>query len=140
MPVSDLAREDVVSVDPSTPVSELASTMAQADVGSVLVTEGDQPVGIVTDRDLAVRMLPDAIDPESVSAEDVMSDDLATVESNAGFLEAAETMSDHGVRRLPVVDGNDDLAGIITVDDLTELLADEQQHVAEVLRAQRPPY
>ena len=140
MPVSDLAREDVVSVDPSTPVSELASTMAQADVRSVLVTEGDQPVGIVTDRDLAVRMLPDAIDPESVSAEDVMSDDLATVESNAGFLEAAETMSDHGVRRLPVVDGNDDLAGIITVDDLTELLADEQQHVAEVLRAQRPPY
>lgn len=140
MPVSDLAREDVVSVDPSTAVSELASTMAQADVGSVLVTEGDQPVGIVTDRDLAVRMLPDAIDPESVSAEDVMSDDLATVESNAGFFEAAETMSDHGVRRLPVVDGNDDLAGIITVDDLTELLADEQQHVAEVLRAQRPPY
>ena len=140
MPVSDLAREDVVAVDPSTPVTEIASTMDRTDVGSVLVTAEDQPVGIVTDRDLTVRVLPDAVDPETVTAEDVMSEGLATVQTNAGFLEAAETMSEHGVRRLPVTDGNGDLAGIITVDDLTELLADEQQHVAEVLRAQRPPY
>jgi CBS domain-containing protein len=140
MPVSDLARADVVSVDPSTPVTEIASTMARTDVGSVLVTADDQAVGIVTDRDLAVRVLTDAADAEALTAEDVMSEDPETVETNAGFLEAAETMSEHGVRRLPVVDGNDDLAGIITIDDLTELLADEQQHVAEVLRAQRPPY
>jgi len=140
MPVSDLARVDVVSVDPSTPVTEIASTMDRADVGSVLVTDGDRAVGIVTDRDLVVRVLQDAADPEALTAEDVMSEDPETVETNAGFLEAAETMSEHGVRRLPVVDGNDDVAGIITIDDLTELLADEQQHVAEVLRAQRPPY
>src|SRR6056297_2834116 len=119
MPVSDLARADVVSVDPSTPVTEIASTMARTDVGSVLVTADGQAVGIVTDRDLAVRVLPDAADPESLTAEDVMSEDLETVETNAGFLEAAETMSEHGVRRLPVVDGNGDLAGIITIDDLS---------------------
>ncbi|MDH5021480.1 CBS domain-containing protein [Halobacterium rubrum] len=140
MPVSDLARDDVVTVDPSTPVTEIASTMARADVGSVLVTSSGQPVGIVTDRDLTVRVLPDAGDPTSLTAEDVMSDDLHVVDDNAGFFEAAETMSDHGVRRLPVIDGDGDLAGIITIDDLTELLADEEQHVAEVLRAQRPPY
>ena len=51
MPVSDLARADVVSVDPSTPVTEIASTMARTDVGSVLVTADGQAVGIVTDRD-----------------------------------------------------------------------------------------
>ncbi len=54
--------------------------------------------------------------------------------------QAAELMCEHGVRRLPVCDADDELVGIITADDLTELLADEQQQLADVIRAQRPPY
>lgn len=139
MPVDDLARGDVVTAGPDEPIHDLASTMADEDVGSVVVTDDDDPVGIVTDRDLAVRVLGGGDDPDDLAAEDVMSEDLATVDADAGFYEVADLMSDHGVRRVPVVEDGD-LAGIITFDDVTELLADEQQHVADIVRAQRPAY
>ncbi|NIB98842.1 CBS domain-containing protein [Halobacterium sp. R2-5] len=139
MPVDDLARSDVVTADTDTPVAELASTMADEGVGSIVVTDGDEPVGIVTDRDLTVRVLASGDDPDDLVAEDVMSGDLATVDTHAGFYEVADLMSEHGVRRVPVVEDGD-LAGIITFDDITELLGDEQQHVADIVRAQRPPY
>lgn len=61
-------------------------------------------------------------------------------DGTAGFYQATELMSDRGVRRLEVVDSNGDLAGIITTDDLNELLADEYQQLASVVQAQRPPY
>lgn len=139
MPIDDLARSDVVTADPGTTVTDLARTMADEDVGSVVITDGDEATGIVTDRDLAMRVLGEALDPADLTAQDVMSDDLATVEVGVGFYEAAERMADRGIRRLPVVEGGS-LVGIITADDLTELLADEEQHLAEVIRAQRPEY
>lgn len=139
MPIENLAREDVVTAPPETPAKELAETMDEKRVGSVVITEEDTPVGIVTDRDLAVRVLGDGVDPAEQTAADVMTSDLHTVERGAGFYEAAELMSEHGVRRLPICEG-DTLVGIITSDDLNELLADEHQQFASVVRAQRPAY
>jgi len=128
-----------VTADADTPVHDLASTMDERNVGSIVVTRGDDPVGIVTDRDLAIRVLAGGADPASATAEDVMSGDLCTIGRGEGFYRATELMSEHGVRRLPVIhDG--ELVGIVTADDLTELLADEQEQVAEIIRAQRPPY
>lgn len=139
MPIENLARSEVVSAAPETPVPEIASSMERENVGSVVITDGDEPVGIVTDRDLALRVIGEGSDPSSQTAEDVMTAELTTIEVGAGFYEAADRMAANGVRRLPVMDGNS-LAGIITADDLTELLADEQQHMAQVIRAQRPEY
>jgi len=138
MPVTDLARSDVVTADPETPVPDLAARMADESVGSIVITDGDEPVGIVTDRDLAVRAVTDAA-PTDLVAENVMSEDLVTAPADAGFYEATEQMSEHGVRRLPVTDDGT-LAGIVTADDLHELLADEQEQFADVIRAQRPVY
>lgn len=73
-------------------------------------------------------------------AGDVMSEDLCTSDSGSGFYEAADLMSERGIRRLPVCDADGDLTGILTTDDLTELLADEQQRLGGVIRAQRPPF
>jgi len=140
MPIRDLARDSVVSASPETPVPELARQMRDENVGSVVVTDGDSPTGIVTDRDLATRALADEAAAADLSAADVMSSDLWTVGPDAGFYEAAQVMSDNGVRRLPVCDESDALVGIITADDLTELLADESQELAKVIRAQRPEY
>lgn len=140
MPIEDLARSDVVTAQQDTSVSDLASTMDREDVGSVVITDGDSPVGIVTDRDLAVRVLAEEDDPAALSAEDVMSENLTTIDANAGFYEATELMSEHGVRRLPVLGSDGQLDGIITADDLTELIADEQQQLAGVIQSQRPPY
>lgn len=139
MPIEDLARSDVVTTSSETSVTELAKTMDEQNVGSIVITEGETPVGIVTDRDLTVRVLAEQTDTD-VSAVDVMSDDLCTIDSENGFYEAAQLMAEHGIRRLPVCNDDDELTGIITADDLTELLADEQQQLAEVIRAQRPPY
>lgn len=139
MPIDDLARSEVITANPETPVPEIATTMESEGVGSVIITEGDEPVGIVTDRDLTLRVLSDGLDPTSLTAEDVMTEDLHTIERTAGFYDAATMMSDHGIRRIPVCNG-DTLVGIITADDITELLADENQHLATVIRAQRPEY
>lgn len=139
MPVDDLARGDVVTAETDATAGELASKMADEAVGSIVVVDGDDPVGIVTDRDLTLRVLGEQADAEDVVAGDVMSDGLQTVEVDDGFYEVAAVMSDNGIRRVPVVE-DDELAGIITFDDVVELLADEQQHIADIVRAQRPPY
>lgn len=139
MPISDLARSDVVTARPETPVADLASTMATESVGSIVITDDESPVGIVTDRDLAVRVLAEDHDPSDQVARNVMTEDVRTIDRDAGFYEATELMSERGIRRLPVCDG-DRLEGIVTADDLTELLADEQGQFADVIRAQRPEY
>ena len=139
MPIEDLARSDAVTADPEAPVADLAATMEEESVGSVVITVDETPVGIVTDRDLTVRVLGAGLDPTEQTAEDVMTDDLRTAEPDAGFHDAASMIADHGIRRLPIREG-DALVGIITADDVTELLADEQQMLGDVIRAQRPEY
>jgi signal-transduction protein with cAMP-binding, CBS, and nucleotidyltransferase domain len=139
MPIEDLARSDVVTGEPDTPVTDIAATMAEENVGSVVITDDESPVGMVTDRDLAVRVVADGHDPAEQTAENVMTEDVRTIDRKAGFYEATTLMAEHGVRRLPVCDG-DTLEGIVTADDLNELLADEHQQFADVVRAQRPEY
>ena len=134
-----LYRSDVVTADPETDASTLAETMRSQNVGSVVITEGHTPVGIVTDRDLAVRVVADGTTPGAVTARDVMSEDVHTVDREAGFEEAARLMSEHGVRRLPVVSG-DELVGIVTLGDLSERLESDRRHLAEVTKQQRRPY
>jgi signal-transduction protein with cAMP-binding, CBS, and nucleotidyltransferase domain len=140
MPIQDLAREAVVSESPDTPVSELARRMRDESVGSVVITNDRTPTGIVTDRDLTTRVLAESADPNDQTARDIMTEDLCAVDPSTGFYEAAQVMSENGVRRLPVCDETDELVGIITADDLTELLADENQQLASVIQAQRPSY
>ncbi len=140
MPIQDLARDDVIRAEPETPIAELAQQMRDENVGSVVITNGETPVGIATDRDLTVRTIAEETDPSEQTAEDVMSADLCSVDPDAGFYEAAQAMSENGVRRLPICNEDDELVGIITADDLTELLADESEQLAEVIRAQRPAY
>lgn len=140
MPIQDLARQEVVTAGPGSSVAELAQLMEDESVGSVVITSGETPEGIVTDRDLSMRVLAAESDPSEQTARDVMSSNLCSLSPEAGFYQAAEMMSENGVRRLPVCDDDDALIGIITADDLTELLADEQQQLASVIRAQRPAY
>ncbi|MFA9517914.1 CBS domain-containing protein [Halopenitus sp. H-Gu1] len=140
MPIQDLARDDVISASTDASVSELAQLMRDENVGSVVITNDGTPVGIATDRDLTMRVLAEEADPNDQTAEDVMSGELCTVSPETGFYEVAAVMSENGVRRLPVCNEDDELTGIITADDLTELLADESEQLASVIQAQRPSY
>lgn len=132
-------RKRTVTAEQDTPVRELADTMDEENVGSVVITEGDSPVGIVTDRDIVTRSLAHKQDPDSLRASDVMSGELCCIEAGTGLFEATRIASQEGVRRLPVVDG-DELAGIVSLDDITRLLVTELGNTTDVIRQESPPY
>jgi CBS domain-containing protein len=139
MTVADLMREDVVSAARDTPVAEVATAMRNEDVGSVVVAENGAPVGLVTDRDVAVRVAADRLDAGEMDAESVMTEDPITVEHDTGVFELCATMAEESVRRVPIVNGGD-LVGIVTMDDLTLLLSDELGNLAGVIEAESPPF
>lgn len=98
------------------------------------------PTGTLPNRDLTTGVLAEETASRDQTTEEVPSTDLCAVGPDAGFDETPQVMSENGIRRLPVCDGNDELVGILTADDLTELLADEHQQLAPVIRPQRPDY
>lgn len=114
--------------------------MEEAGIGSIVIEEEMQPVGIVTDRDLAVRV--DARDRHSsdTAAEEIMTADPVTVPVDAGLLEVTRLMRHRAVRRLPVVNDEGTLVGIITLDDVMQLLVQELDNLARVIEAESPPY
>ncbi len=118
----------------------LATVMREEGVGSVIIEADDEPVGIVTDRDLVLQVLEPREDPTGVTAEDVMTETLVTVQGDDGVFEATATMFENNVRRLPVVDEDGSLAGIVTMDDLLVLLSTEMEHLTGVVEAESPPY
>lgn len=140
MPLENLARSDVVTAQEDESVQELATRMDESRVGSVVITNSDEPVGIVTDRDLATRVIGNGMNPADTTADDLMSENMITVDQTAGFYQAAELMSENGIRRLPVCNDSNELVGIITADDLNELIADEHMKLSNVIQAQRPEY
>ena len=139
MTVADLARRDPIAATRKASIAQVAALMRDEGVGSIVIEEDDRPVGIVTDRDITVAVTAEARDPHEVTAEDVMTENPITVDVDTGVTELVELMAEHGVRRMPVVDG-DDLYGIITLDDLARLLVDEQQSLSAVIEAESPPY
>lgn len=139
MTVREIAREGVVVIEPGASVSAAVETMREENVGSLIVEDGGTPVGIVTDRDLVMEVLDAGLDPAEVSVRDVMSEELFTVDPDIGLLDLIGEMGDEGVRRAPVVDDGE-LVGIVTLDDLIVLLSMELQGIANIIRAESPPY
>ncbi len=128
-----------MTATPGTTVAEVAELARTENVGSVVVVDGDEPVGIVTDRDIALRVVADGADPGSTTASDVMTADPTTVEVGTGIMEVSREMVGAGVRRMPVVDDGG-LVGIVTLDDLNRLLVGELGNLAGVIAGESPPY
>ncbi len=129
MLVSEFCNREVVIVDRATSILEAAKLMRSEHVGDLVVTDnrkGQQvPVGILTDRDIVVELLAEEVELDKVSVGDAMSFELLTVNEQDGLQETIEKMRQRGVRRLPVVDADGVLVGIVTVDDLMELIAEQ---------------
>jgi CBS domain-containing protein len=140
MTVTELMRQDVVTAVPAETADVLARRMRDEDVGSVVVETDGRPAGIVTDRDLAVGPLAEGREPTAVTAEEVMTADPVTVTADTGVMELCDRISEASVRRMPVVDRDGRLTGIVTLDDLHVLLTEEQSDLAAVVRAESPPY
>lgn len=141
MPVRTVARQrsELVTASPDTPVRELAESMRRQGVGSVVIEREEEPVGIVTDRDLAVEIIAEGKDTTETTARDVMGRDPITADADEGIFEVCQLMRERSIRRLPVVDDGK-LVGIITLDDLMVLLDDEMGDLSDVIRTESPSW
>ena len=118
-------RKTLVTATPEASARTLAILMRDHHVGAVVITEKDRPVGIVTDRDLVCRVIALQRDPLTVQAEDVMTPDPFTAREGTPLTEAIDQMHSHGIRRVPVVDGEGRLVNIHTLDDMLVVLGEE---------------
>lgn len=138
MPVSEVCNRAVVIVRPEDSALEAARLMRQHHVGDVLVVEErggvKVPVGIVTDRDLVIEIMAAELGSDDVAVRDFMQAEMATIRDDAGLYEAIGYMRSKGVRRLPVVSGNGGLVGILALDDVLELLAEELSALAKLVK------
>jgi CBS domain-containing protein len=135
MTLSAVGSRHPVSCPRSATVADVARRMEESNVGCVVVVEGRLPVGIVTDRDLVLRVLRVARDPRGVPVERVMTLPVHTVPDDLSPIEAAARMRETGVRRLPIVDPDGALLGIVTLDDLLHHVGRTSAELCEVVEA-----
>ena len=142
MPVAEICSRGVVIASPDDSLRTVAQLMRQHHVGSVVVTHDEaglcRPVGIITDRDIVLAVVAKDVSPDAVSAGDVMSEPLATARESDEIWDVLERMRTRGVRRLPVVGAHGELVGIVSADDVLELVAEELVNLARIIsREQR---
>lgn len=136
--IRELMTTNPKTVEPSATVVDAARVMKQQDVGPVPVVEnGDRLAGIVTDRDIVLRVVAEGRDPQSTTVGETMSRDLATVDPDQPLDEALRLMARHQVRRLPVCEEDGRLVGIVAQADIATELGDDRvtgQVVEEISR------
>ena len=130
--VRDAMTEDPRSIGASASVVEAARLMREEHIGSLPITDDEQLVGMITDRDITTRVVAEAADPTSTSVEDVYSRDLVSVEPNEDLDEALQLMARHQVRRLPVVE-NGRLVGIVAQADIALKDNDKTAQLVEAI-------
>jgi CBS domain-containing protein len=139
--VGDYCKQPVVSVAPRDTLHYAARQMREHHVGDVVVVEDRGgallPIGIVTDRDLAIEILASDTDPELVCVGDLVNDSLVTAHLDEELIAVLDKMSMAGVRRVPVVRRSGELAGILSLDDVLQLIAFQLTEVARVVSRQQ---
>lgn len=141
MLISDVMTHAVVSADVGDTLRHIGGLMRERNVGSVVVCDGARPVGVITDRDLALAVLAEDADPEG-AAGDHASQPLISGDVNMDLEQAADLMVRHHIRRLPLLDDGE-LAGIVTIDDVAVRAGDlELAHrvTAEVAKGAIPEF
>jgi CBS domain-containing protein len=124
----------VATVSPRATVGDAAREMSVQGVGAIVVISDDgRPLGIVTDRDLVVRVMAEGRDPEKVTVEETMTRGTAFLSHDSTLQEATEIMRDIGLRRLPLVDDEGKVDGMVSLDDVVLRLGMELGNVAGAL-------
>ena len=129
MKVSDVMTREVQTIRPDQTAREAASFMLSADAGSIPVTEGERLIGMITDRDIAVRGVAKGSGPDT-PVRDLMTNDVVSVRVDEDCSAVASRMSEAQVRRLPVVDEQERLCGIVSLGDLARETQSESAHQA----------
>lgn len=134
MLVRDIANRDVVTVDADATVRVAAEKMVERNVGSLVILNDDgTPTGMLTDRDIVTRVVACGLDPASTQVSAIMGHPVVSVRETANIETALGCMT-FGVRRIPVVNSDEQLVGIVSLDDFLLMYSDEFDQVRRLLR------
>ena len=137
MDIDVYCKNEVITIDKDATPLETARLMRRCHVGDVVVVEhqlGEKiPLGIVTDRDITLGIVAAGVDPTTVTVQDIVRRPLITVNKNDDIAECIVCMKQNGVRRAPVVDDKGMLVGIVTLDDIVEILANQLNDVVSLV-------
>jgi CBS domain-containing protein len=139
MAVIDIARTNVVTATPDTPVADVVRKIHKEEVAGLVIVDDGKPLDLVTARDLLRAVLDDEFDAENTPVEEFIDGDIPTVEADEGRYDTVDVMSERGIRRLPVAEDGE-LVGITSLSDVVVLLGMELQHVATAIRSSSPAY
>jgi len=143
MKVKDISTPDPQCIGPNAPLIEAAKKMRILDVGMLLVCENERLIGTVTDRDITVRAVAEGLDPKTVKVREMMTQEVVYCFENRSVEEAAHLMEEKKIRRLPVLNQEKHLVGIVSIGDLAaraherKLAGEVLEHVAQRARAAR---
>jgi len=136
MPIGEFCNREVVYATRETSIPEAAQLMRQYHVGDLVVVDeidGKRvPVGIVTDRDMVIEIISQSLDINEFSVGDIMSPQLVSVQEKEGVFETIRLMRAKGIRRIPIINQEGGLEGIVSADDILDLLAEEMAELAKV--------
>lgn len=141
MSVGEYCNRDVVVTGPQATVSECAALMRRHHVGSVVIVESKDgvnvPTGIITDRDIVVEVVAGNTSPQQITVSDLCSRKLIVAREVDGLWETLQRMRKNGVRRIPVINDENVLVGIMAADDYLEILTDELQQLVALVRIEQ---
>lgn len=136
MPIGEFCNRSVVFATRKMSIADAAQLMREYHVGDLVVVDvldgKRMPVGIVTDRDIVVEIVAKSLDYNTFTVGDIMSPQLISVQNDEGVFETIRLMRDQGIRRIPVVNQEGGLEGIMAADDMLDLLAEEMTELAKV--------
>jgi len=138
MSIRSYVQRDVRRIGPNESAREAAQRMTQENVGCLIVEERGHVTGLLTDRDVALEILCNRLDPSAVPVRQLVRQPLVTLDEDASIREAVDLIRLHGIRRLPVVGAAGDLVGIVTADDLTMLFVSQLDNISDAVQRQLP--
>jgi CBS domain-containing protein len=141
MKVGEICNREVVIVDRQSTVRDAAKLMREFNVGDLVVVEEREgrrvPIGILTDRDIVVKIIAEDVDMDVLQVDEVMGAELFTAGEEGDILGTMKRMRSEGVRRMPVVNADGGLEGIITLDDLLPLVAEQISDLVELISCEQ---
>lgn len=138
MTIGDVCTKQVIKVRKNASINEAIYLMRNKHVGDVIVIDdNNMPVGILTDRDVVIKIIFNKVDPEMLTVGDVMSYELTALPQDSSIAEALGTMRMKGVRRAPVTNNKGQLVGVIAIDDIIALIAEELNEIALLIQHER---
>jgi CBS domain-containing protein len=141
MKIGEICTRIVTFATKDMPLVDAAKLMRQHHVGSLIVVEEQQrgrvPVGMLTDRDIVVEVLAPGLDYKNLSVGEIMSSQLITARESDDMLGVLRVMRQKGIRRMPVLTEAGTLAGIVTLDDLLEILAEQMDDLVDAIAGEQ---